>query len=177
MSAVELRYAEAFLTSTDYESAYSAGASLTGFSALLTENSVVREFLLDPTIPASIRKETSEKLLSEADAPFVRDFIFLLIDKGRLRLLPDICAAYLRLCAERHNCPDICVYSALPLDDDQINQIRDKYRERYNIPTARVRLCVDRSLLGGILVRIGDIRIDGTLLGRLNGLRQTLERK
>lgn len=177
MSALELRYAEAFLTSVPYESADGAGASLSGFSVILTQNCEVREFLLDPTVPSAIRKETSEKLMSESAVPLIKDFIFLLIDKGRLALLPGICAAYAGLNAKRHNSPDICVYSAMPLDDEQIAQIGDKYRKRYNIPAARVCLSVDRKLLGGIMVKIGDIRIDGTLLGRLNGLRQTLERK
>lgn len=173
MSVVELRYAEALLLAAG-DTSDDAGAALNAFSALMFSHGEAKAFLLDPTCPPAAKKEAAERLLPENAPVVVKNFIHVLIDKGRLALLPGVCAAYGQLSAERRNRPDICVYSAFPLDEAELTKIRDTYRERYNIPEARVRPCVEPGLLGGVMVRIGDIRIDGTLLGRLNGLGSAL---
>lgn len=177
MSAVELRYAEALSEAVPVGSDEGIGSALDGFCALMTGKSDLREFLLDPTVPAAVKKDTTEKLMGNDAMLIIKNFINTLIDKGRLALLPSINDAYKKLNAERNNNPDINIYSALPLDESQVTEIRDKYRKLYNIPTARVQLSIDSKLLGGVMVRIGDVCVDGTLLGRLTGLRSVLERK
>jgi ATP synthase F1 delta subunit len=66
--------------------------------------------------------------------------------------------------------------SAVPLSEDEQVALREKLETRFKQPL-ELRFAVDPSLLGGVVVHIGDQIIDGSVKGRLDALTQTLGSK
>jgi F-type H+-transporting ATPase subunit delta len=101
-------------------------------------------------------------------------FVCLLIDKRRLSALPDIAERYHRLKSAARRELRVTAYSPRPLDDSQLGQLRQKYAKQYGAAAVYIANIVDPALLGGIIVQIGDLRIDGSVSGRLAALRRAL---
>ena len=171
MPVVESRYAEALLSVIpSADAADGIETTLSELSALWRSHEELRYFMLNPVIPDNVKKDTVLKILSE-DAPQVLvNFLSLIVDKDRLALLPDIHVAYRQLKNKRRQNLVIEVYSASTLDERQMSQIREKYRNQYGALTAETFNYLDPSLLGGVRIKIGDTYIDDTLMGRLQGI-------
>jgi F-type H+-transporting ATPase subunit delta len=105
----------------------------------------------------------------------MRNFVAVLAENRRLPLLPEIAAHYEVLRAQIENTVDVEVVSAVALDAAQTETLRQALDKRLK---GRVRLQnrVDPTLLGGAVIRAGDLVIDGSLKGRLERLGTELAR-
>ena len=101
-------------------------------------------------------------------------FLRLLLDKGRLAFLPNIAEEYGAIKANHRNVLRVTVRSAAPLDGDSLDRIRDKYKRQYGAVLAEVENVIEPSLIGGLTVQIGDLRIDDTIYGRLASLARAI---
>ena len=104
----------------------------------------------------------------------MRNFIRLLAENRRLLLLPDIVAHYERMRSAVENTIDVDVVSAAPLSSAQREKLTVALSKRLN-RTVRLQNSVETALLGGAVVRAGDLVIDGSLRGRLQRLATELE--
>jgi F-type H+-transporting ATPase subunit delta len=100
-------------------------------------------------------------------------FLALLSENGRLDFLPEIAARFEELRAEDQNVADVEVVSATALDDRQRERLAAALRKRLR-RDVRLQCSVDPSLIGGAVVRSGDLLIDGSLKDRLERLRTEL---
>jgi F-type H+-transporting ATPase subunit delta len=75
---------------------------------------------------------------------------------------------------ERQGIAEAEIFSAVDLNDAQKNEMTQTL-ERVTGKKIEAKFSLDRSLLGGAVVRVGDTIYDGSLRNRLNGLRQQLE--
>jgi F-type H+-transporting ATPase subunit delta len=96
-------------------------------------------------------------------------FLALLAENGRLDYLPEIAARFEELKAEDQNVADVEIVSATVLDDHQKERLAGALRHRLR-RDVRLQCSVDPSLVGGAVVRSGDLLIDGSLKGRLERL-------
>lgn len=95
-----------------------------------------------------------------------RNFLGTLAQNRRLGLLPQIVAIYEVLRAEVENIADVQVTSAIALDDAQRQRLTLALRKRLK-HEVRLHCDIDASLIGGAIVRSGDLVIDGSLKARL----------
>jgi F-type H+-transporting ATPase subunit delta len=93
-------------------------------------------------------------------------FLGLLAENGRLDYLPEIAANFEVLKAEDENVAEAEVVSAAALDDRQKERLAGALSRRLN-RAVRLTCSVDPTLIGGAVVRSGDLLIDGSLKGRL----------
>ncbi len=107
--------------------------------------------------------------------PAMQNFVAVLAENRRLPLLPEIASHYEVLRAQIENTVDVEVISAVPLDAAQADKLRQALDKRLK---RRVRMHnrVDAALLGGAVIRAGDLVIDGSLKGRLERLGTELAR-
>jgi len=98
----------------------------------------------------------------------------VLAENHRLLLLPEISAHYEELRSAVENTVDVEVVSAVPLDTAQADKLKQALSTRLK-RQVRMRTAVDSALLGGAVVRAGDLVIDGSLQGRLQRLATELE--
>jgi F-type H+-transporting ATPase subunit delta len=140
------------------------------------------EIVADPDVAALTKNPnmTTEDLVSfitEFDGPKpddgIRNFVHVLAENHRLPLLPEIAKHYNELVADVENTVDVEVISAValnPLQADKLSQALAKRLKR----KVRMQNTVDAALLGGAVVRAGDLVIDGSLKGRLERLSTEL---
>ncbi len=104
-----------------------------------------------------------------------RNLVRLLSANGRLLLLPEIAAQYRRLRARLERTVEATLVTAQPVDDKSRERIAGALGERLQ---RKVSLAteVDASLIGGAVVRAGDLVIDGSVKGRLERLTGALSR-
>lgn len=93
----------------------------------------------------------------------------LLADNGRMAWLPEIAAEYELLRAEAENIVDVQLTSAVELDAAQRDRFATSLRKRLG-RDVRLHCDTDAKLLGGAIIRAGDLVIDGSLFGRLERL-------
>lgn len=98
-----------------------------------------------------------------------RGFIDLLAENDRVGYLPEIAARFEELKAEDQNVADVEVVSAVGLSDAQRERLAGALRTRLR-RDVRLHCAVDPSLIGGAVVRSGDMLIDGSLAHRLERL-------
>jgi F-type H+-transporting ATPase subunit delta len=102
-----------------------------------------------------------------------RRFLGIMADNGRLPLLPELTSHFARLRQEAENRLEVRVVSAVALDDDQAERMKSALAKRFERAIA-LHNDVDASLLGGAVIYAGDEVIDGSVLGRLQRLQQSL---
>jgi F-type H+-transporting ATPase subunit delta len=103
----------------------------------------------------------------------MQNFVRVLAENRRLLLLPEIAAHYEMLRSAIENTIDVEVISAVPLDAAQAEKLERALSTRLK-RRVRMQNAVDSTLLGGAVVRAGDLVIDGSLKGRLQRLATEL---
>lgn len=139
---------------------------LRGVAKLLADHPQVMDALLVPRVPLERKKAVLASLFGDRIQPITRRFLELLVDKQREALLTEVADAYSRLADEAHNVVAVEVRSALPLDEDQTARLKARLDEITG-RDARLETVLDPNLVGGLVVRIGDTVIDGSVRGYL----------
>ena len=116
--------------------------------------------------------KAGSKLLSGSDKKGT-NFLKLLLENGRVAVLPEISVHFETLKADIENSVDAVVTSATALSEEQAEEIARSLKERLG-RDVRVTTEIDENLIGGAVIRAGDVVIDGSLRARLEGLANAL---
>ena len=132
----------------------------------------VADALGNPATPLDQRVQAAQGIFAELSQP-VRNLVLLLVRRGRIEQLPRVAAEFGRLDDQRNGLTHATATSAAPLGADEVRAIAARLEA---LTGGRVALdtSVDPAILGGIVVRIGDRLIDGSVRGRLERLRGRL---
>jgi F-type H+-transporting ATPase subunit delta len=101
------------------------------------------------------------------------NFLKLLLEYGRVAVLPEIAGHFEALKAEIENTVDVTVTSAAPLSAEQQKSVAAALKERLGRDVT-LSTEIDENLIGGAVIRAGDVVIDGSLRTRLEGLSNAL---
>ena len=101
------------------------------------------------------------------------NFLKLLLENDRAAVLPEIAEHYETLKAKIENVVDVTVTAATALDNQQQETISKALRERLG-RDVKLETAIDENLIGGAVIRAGDVVIDGSLRARLDGLANAL---
>ena len=126
----------------------------------------------NPATPLDQRLDAGEQVFSKLSQP-VQNLILLLVRRGRIEQLPRVAAEFARRDDARNGLTHATATSAAPLGAEEIRAIASHLE---GLTGGRVDLetNVDPSILGGVVVRVGDRLIDGSVRGRLERLRGRL---
>jgi F-type H+-transporting ATPase subunit delta len=103
----------------------------------------------------------------------MQNFVRVLAENHRLLLLPEIATQYEELRSEVENTIDVAVVSAIALSSEQQDKLAQALSARLK-RKVHMHTSVDAALVGGAVVRAGDLVIDGSLKGRLQRLATDL---
>ncbi len=142
---------------------------------LVEEHEEVKSALLNPHISLSDKKAIMDKLLGEDFGATTRHFLYLLIDRKRVSLLPFIEREFTRLVDEARHVVEAKVASAIALSAPQLDDLRQAIG-RMTGKDVRIVSEVRAELIGGVLVQVGDRVMDGTIAHALNRMRVDLRR-
>ena len=96
-----------------------------------------------------------------------------MLENGRVVALPEIAEQFEALRAEVENTVDAVITSAAPLSEAQQQEMAATLRERFG-RDVKITTEIDENLIGGAVIRAGDVVIDGSLRARLDGLANAL---
>lgn len=149
---------------------------LGGLADLASRDRALADFLASPLVEPETRAKTFEKLLRGRASDLLVDALQVMNRKGRVALLPEIAAAYREGHRRLRGRVQVFVTSAVPLTDPLRETLRAA-AAHYTGKTPEIVESVDRELLGGMVVRVGDERIDSSVRTRLRGLSGALLRR
>jgi len=171
--ALARRYAEALFELAQKTSLDQTEEELRGLVELVHKNAGVEQILHHPHIPLAQKKDVMNGLLGAGVSLLVRNFLFLLIDRRREQILNDVLREFSRLANEARHIVEAHVASAQALSPDQQERLREKL-ERLTGKRVRLICTVQPQLIGGVLVKVGDRVIDGTVAHALDRMREEL---
>jgi len=175
--AIARRYAKALLLigkQTDQAEAYRD--ELDGVASVIQKNPDLAQTLENPLYGAADRKKVLEKIIGSLPlSDVMRAFLLLLFDKGRISFLAAINDFYQRLADDLKGIARATLVSASALSAETIDKIQASLSERTG---KQVALEVEKNpdLIGGIVTRIGDLVLDGSIRTQLQNMRETLKR-
>ena len=167
------RYAEAAFQIAERDSAIERWRSdLDQAAGVLDEGSELLSTLANPALPLEQRRAVVDGVFGRLSQP-TKNLLLLLLQRGRIEQLPRIAAEFRRLDDDRQGIVHATATSAAPLSDTEKRALTGRLEQ---MTGGRVELetTVDESLLGGLVVRVGDRLIDGSVRGRLERLRTQL---
>ena len=142
------------------------------FARTMEQSDELRETLTNGELPAEKRQAIVEDLLGSKGAPLAAQIVSFLVGAGRARELPQIVDRMVERAAEERHHALAEVRSAIPLDDEQRRRLAKALSSSLGMDV-EVKVVVDRTVLGGIVARVGDTVIDGTVRHRLEQLRES----
>jgi F-type H+-transporting ATPase subunit delta len=150
-------------------------ADLDGVRQALAES---KDFAVLTRSPLIGRKAATGAVLAAAGSmglgATVTNLLGVLAHNGRLSQLPAIIRAFKTLLAQHRGETAAEVISAHPLDAEQIGALKDKLRQRFGRDVT-IDARVDKSILGGLIVKIGSRQIDGSIRTKLNALAHAMK--
>jgi F-type H+-transporting ATPase subunit delta len=168
------RYAKALLGSVAKgEAVEQTAVELKMILQVSADNPALNNFLKSPILPASDKQAVVREVFKGKAEQLTVDFLCLLIEKQRFKLLPAISIALDDLIEEMRGVARVKVISALPVQENEKNYIHQRL-EKWLRQSVKLAVEVNPALLCGIQICIGDRLFDGSGLGRLTHLRATL---
>lgn len=150
------------------------GEMLNAIAELYKEESI-ENALVNPLYPLEARQKVMAKIaeLAKADT-IMANFLNLLVEKKRADILPDIAHEMQVMVDKEQNISHGSVVTAIELDDALKVKIQ-KTLEQITGKKVIVETKVDSSIIGGIIAKVGDLVLDGSIKTQLNGLKESIK--
>ncbi|WP_455542825.1 F0F1 ATP synthase subunit delta [Intestinibacter sp.] len=142
-------------------------------SSLMTTNNDLNNVMKSPLVSKNEKIQLIDTLFAGKIDNDLKNFLKVLIEKGRISSIKAIEATYKELLNDKNNIIEGYVISAVSMDDEKIKELEKELSKKYN-KNVTLTNKVDKSILGGVLVRLGNTEIDGTIKTRLDGLKNQL---
>lgn len=148
-------------------------AQLSTVVQTITSHSQLATFLYHPRVPIQAKKNLLKSVFSEELTVYVLNFLLLIVDKRRESFLPHIIEQFAALVNEARNIAIAQVTTVMPLSDKEKNDLTQKLAVVTG-KNIRLQIHTDPSIIGGVIVRIGDKLIDGSVKRQLDRLKINL---
>lgn len=168
-------YAEAVFQLADGAGALGKWSAALGRMAAIAANADMRAAIGNPKLGDEALYGLFASLAGEAMFAESQNFVRVLIENRRLELLPEISENFEELKNEREGTIEAAIASAFPLEGDTLKSLVVDLEKRFKRRIQPV-VTVDKELIGGVRVQVGDEVIDGTVRGKLAALSTGLLR-
>jgi F-type H+-transporting ATPase subunit delta len=146
---------------------------LESLEALWQADPAFRDFLTNPAVDADDRRGSLDTMFRSRLSPVTIDALQVINRKERSALLPEVVEGYREAHDRLRRRVEVQVSSARPLSDAQRDSLAAAVRERTGLEPSFTET-VDPSLVGGLVVQIGDEKTDGSVVTRLRNLGEAL---
>ncbi|MBS3803669.1 MAG: F0F1 ATP synthase subunit delta [Oleiphilaceae bacterium] len=166
-------YAKAVFDAAKEQNAVDAWDQALAFAALVAADQKVRELLASPGLSERTKAELFVDCFEEPLPEALKNFLFILSEQKRLILLPDISVLFKHYRADLERTVKLQVNTALALTEEQqkklVEALTHKLERKIDLETS-----VDPSLIGGLVIRSGDMVIDASVRGKLAKMAKAL---
>ena len=167
MKSASLQYANALAdVALQQGAAEPVVKQLNEFAGAYAESAELRSFLASPAVTAKEKHGIVEKLSARLGASkILRNFLFLVVDHRRTLIIPELAEAFESVIRKRQGMAEAQVVSAVELSVAQKKSLTQSLEKKTG-KKIEAKYSVDKTLLGGAVVRIGDTVYDGSLRHR-----------
>ncbi|GBF11814.1 F0F1 ATP synthase subunit delta [Tepidibacillus infernus] len=173
-SLVAKRYAKAL-----FEVANSKGLldqveeNLKLISKVFNETEGFLSFLRHPLVEGEKKKQIIDNAFGESIDLITKNFLFQLVDSGREEYLEGVLQEYIKLANEVRGIADVTAITAVQLARTEREEIEHSLQRKFG-KTIRLHNIVDPTIVGGMIIRIGDRLYDGSLKKKLHEIKRSL---
>ena len=139
------------------------------FAAEVTKNEQMAELLSGALAPETLAESFIEQLDENG-----QNLIRVMAENGRLNALPDVLEQFIHLRAVSEATAEVDVISAAALSEQQLAKISAAMEKRLS-RKVKLNCKIDKSVMAGVIIRAGDMVIDGSVRGRLERLADVLQ--
>lgn len=170
------RYAKALMDLGKADGKYiQYGQELSTFAASIDELGAKAWPLTSPAIAEGARRKMLESILAKASlSPLVSNFVRLLMDKDRLEDLSHIAKKYSQLADEEQGVVQATITTATALSPKEITAIGQSLN-RFTGRQVHLSVTENPAIIGGVVARLGDLTIDGSVRTQINKLAEKLD--
>ncbi|GAA0865382.1 F0F1 ATP synthase subunit delta [Paraclostridium tenue] len=174
INIIASRYAEAlFQVGEESNSTEKLYNELKAVVDIINVNKEFSNILKSPIVSKEEKKTLITNIFGSKLNNEMLNFMKILADKDRLNLLANMEEAFKALLNDKNNILEGVAITAVPMNEGEVNELQAKLSAKYN-KTVVLQNEVDKSILGGVLVRLGNEEIDGTVKNRLDKMKEQL---
>lgn len=174
INIIASRYAEAlFQVGEESNSTEKLYNELKAVVDIINVNKEFSNILKSPIVSKEEKKTLITNVFESKLNNEMLNFMKILADKDRLNLLANMEEAFKALLNDKNNILEGVAITAVPMNEGEVNELQAKLSAKYN-KTVVLQNEVDKSILGGVLVRLGNEEIDGTVKNRLDKMKEQL---
>ena len=140
---------------------------------ILNENKDLYNFLKSPLIGREDKKNVMNNIFEDQLSKNMNNFLKIVIDKDRMSAIVNIQESYKNLLNDKNNILEGTVITAVALNEKEIKDLEKNLSTKYNKNVTLTNV-VDETILGGVLVKLGNEEIDGTVRTRLSKMKKQL---
>ncbi|GAD81108.1 F0F1 ATP synthase subunit delta [Vibrio ezurae] len=166
-------YAKAAFDFAVEKDALDQWGQMLAFATEVTKHKQISD-VLDGSLTANKLSELLIVVCGEQLDEHGQNLLKVMAGNGRLKALPDVLAEFLALRREHDKFIDVDVISASELSEQQQDDMISKLEQRFD-RKVKLNCSIDETLLGGVIIRAGDLVIDNSARGRLNRLSDALQ--
>ncbi|HNY50249.1 MAG TPA: ATP synthase F1 subunit delta [Smithella sp.] len=175
ISNISKRYARAFFEiANEQKQVEPYYNELNQFASVVAENKSLKDFLANPIFEQASKKGVVDNIISKLKlSGMTVSFLRLLVDKKRIDIVEDIVVCYRQFMDETLKKVRVNVKTAFPLSDEMRDFIGASLEKSLG---KKVEMTVeeDSTLLGGVVIGVGDTLYDGSIKNQLNNMRNLL---
>ncbi len=175
ISNISKRYARAFFEIAKEEKQIELYYNeLNQFASVISQNKSLKDFLANPVFEQAAKKGVVEGVIAKLKlSGMTVSFLRLLVDKKRIDILEDIVVCYCQLMDEALKKVRVNVKTAFALSDE-LRSLISANLEKALGKTVDMTVEQDPTLLGGVVIGVGDTLYDGSIKNQLNNMRNLL---
>lgn len=176
-SKISRRYARALFSLGQEDGSFAIyGKELEEFKDFFKEHADFGNAISNPIFLQEDRKNILKFVLDKSGfSILVKNFLYLLLDKNRIGLIEAIAEKYTMLNDEASNITHAEIITARPLLEDALQKVMNSLKEMTS-KDIKPSIKEDTELIGGIVVKIGDLVLDGSVKAQLEGLKESFRR-
>ncbi|MEK7813973.1 MAG: ATP synthase F1 subunit delta [Candidatus Desantisbacteria bacterium] len=177
-NSVAARYAQAFFDiAKEDEQIDEYGQELTIVSDALSMNPEFFRLIRHPAMTDVQKKELLKQILTACSlSKPTHEFLMVLERRKRMNLIQKIADSYLQMADNQKNIITVIVTSAIPLSSTQQDALRNKLSQMIS-SVIKLKMQVEPEIIGGLIIRLKDRVIDGSVRGRLERLKAGIVRE
>jgi F-type H+-transporting ATPase subunit delta len=175
ISNISRRYARAFFEiATEEKQIEPYYNELNQFASIVSQNQSLSDFLANPVFEQVSKKGVVDSVIAKLKlSGMTISFLRLLVDKKRIDIINDIVICYRQLMDETLKKVSVNVKTAFALSDELRSSINSSLEKAMG-KTVEMTVEEDPTLLGGVVITVGDTLYDGSIKNQLNNMRNLL---
>jgi F-type H+-transporting ATPase subunit delta len=125
----------------------------------------------------SLSVAEKNKIMDSLKQPFgelMQNFLSMLFENNRMDSVVEIADAYIEKYDSENGIVEVTVTSTIELSAEQEEQMKSVVKQRFSVNEVNLTKIVDPSIIGGVIIRVGDQVIDGSVLKRFTAVKNLL---